>query len=79
MRHLADVDGRIVLTRDRELLKCREIRRGCWRNTPGRSRCASAAMFAHCKGCDRVYWPGSHYQRMRAAIDRLSSGHDVSC
>ena len=24
--------------------------------------------FTHCAGCDRVYWPGSHYERMRAAL-----------
>jgi hypothetical protein len=115
IRYLADVDGRIVLTRDRELLKCREIRRGCYVRTlvpeaqlrevaqryslaeharpftlclccnlalesvekasvaarlPESVR-ATQEVFAHCKGCDRVYWPGSHYQRMRAAIDRL--------
>jgi len=26
--------------------------------------------FVHCAGCDRVYWPGSHYDRMRAALGR---------
>jgi uncharacterized protein with PIN domain len=30
IRRLAHDEGRIVLTRDRELLKCREIRRGCY-------------------------------------------------
>ena len=30
IRRLADVDARIVLTRDRELLKCREIARGAY-------------------------------------------------
>jgi len=24
--------------------------------------------FTHCAGCDRVYWPGTHYERMRAAL-----------
>jgi hypothetical protein len=24
--------------------------------------------FTHCPGCDRVYWPGSHYERMRARL-----------
>jgi len=30
IRRLADMEGRIVLTRDRELLKCREISRGAY-------------------------------------------------
>lgn len=25
--------------------------------------------FWHCNRCDRIYWEGSHYQRMRALID----------
>ena len=27
--------------------------------------------FSYCRGCDRVYWPGSHYERMRAALKPL--------
>jgi len=27
--------------------------------------------FTHCAGCDRVYWPGSHYARMRAALEEI--------
>ena len=114
IRRLADEERRIVLTRDRELLKCREIARGCYvralkpeaqlREVAGRYDLASAARpftlclhcnlplqpidrsslpgrvsekilqlhesFVHCRGCDRVYWPGSHYDRMRVALGR---------
>ncbi len=27
--------------------------------------------FAQCAGCEKIYWPGSHYDRMRALIERL--------
>ena len=27
--------------------------------------------FRLCEGCDRVYWPGSHYQRMLRSIERV--------
>ena len=114
IRRLAGEERRIVLTRDRELLKCREIARGCYvraltpeaqlREVAGRYDLAWAARtftlclhcnlalqpidrsslpgrvpekilqlhasFVHCAGCDRVYWPGSHYDRMRAALGR---------
>ncbi|TXG77508.1 MAG: twitching motility protein PilT [Rhodocyclaceae bacterium] len=112
---LAGRDGRIVLTRDRELLKRRGIVRGCYlraRDSAGQlqdvfdrfglarhvspfSRCmeCNAALqpveksavldrlpgkvrerhehFTLCRQCDRVYWPGSHWQRMRGVIDAL--------
>ena len=112
IRRLADQEGRIVLTRDRELLKCREIRRGCYVrelkperqlaevaarydlaalarpftlclhcNLPLRAAdrrevadrvpetvLSIHATFSHCPGCDRVYWPGSHYERMRERL-----------
>jgi uncharacterized protein with PIN domain len=29
--------------------------------------------FFHCRGCGRIYWPGSHYERMRAALGRALS------
>jgi uncharacterized protein with PIN domain len=25
--------------------------------------------FRHCPGCDRVYWEGTHYQRMRGLME----------
>lgn len=112
IRRLAEEEGRIVLTRDRELLKCREIRRGCYvralkperqlEEVAARYGLAAHARpftlclhcnlplrpadrrevahrvpetvlsihegFSHCAGCDRVYWPGSHYQRMCLAL-----------
>jgi uncharacterized protein with PIN domain len=115
IRRLAEEDARIVLTRDRELLKCREIRRGCYvralkpeaqlqevvarfglarRARPftlclhcnlaleavGREAVAHRVpqtilalheTFTHCSGCDRVYWPGSHYERMRERLPQV--------
>jgi len=112
IRSLAGEERRIVLTRDRELLKCREIARGCYvralkpeaqlREVAGRYDLAPTSRpftlclqcnlplepieksqvatrlpqqvaqlherFVHCTGCDRVYWPGSHYNRMHAAL-----------
>jgi len=112
IRRLADADGRIVLTRDRELLKCREIARGAYVralkpeaqlrevaaryglaalarpftlclscNLPlkavdraavaGRvppTVCALHERFVRCPGCDGVFWPGSHYERMLSAL-----------
>jgi uncharacterized protein with PIN domain/sulfur carrier protein ThiS len=112
IRRLAEDEDRVVLTRDRELLKCREIRRGCYvralkpevqlREVAARYglgpharpftlclRCnvplvavdkarvahrvpqavlSAQENFSHCRGCDRVYWPGSHYRRMRELL-----------
>lgn len=114
VRHMAREERRIVLTRDRELLKCRDVARGCYvhatrveaqlAEVAARYRLAERARpftlclrcnlpleraaretvaervpeqvrvrhadFAHCPGCDRVYWPGSHYERMLAALRR---------
>jgi uncharacterized protein with PIN domain len=121
IRRFAWRERRIVLTRDRELLKCREIARGCYvhaRRTEeqlaevvaryglaGKARpftlcllcnvalvpvpkaavlarlppavAASRERFAHCARCDRVYWEGSHYARMREALARLARGVDA--
>ncbi|HSA89807.1 MAG TPA: Mut7-C RNAse domain-containing protein [Burkholderiales bacterium] len=117
IRRLAAEQARIVLTRDRELLKCGEIRRGCYvralkpeaqlREVVTRYGLAPLARpftlclhcnvplaavdkaevahrlpptvlavqenFSSCAGCDRVYWPGSHYERMRQALKRIFS------
>jgi uncharacterized protein with PIN domain len=114
IRRLASEDQRIVLTRDRDLLKCRDIARGHYvraikpeeqlREVVARYQLAANARpftrclhcnlplapvdkaaivhrlpervaalhenFTHCAGCDRVYWPGSHYERMRAVLDK---------
>jgi uncharacterized protein len=112
IRRLASEEARIVLTRDRELLKCREIQRGCYvRALKPEAQLQEVVMryglaplarpftlclhcnlelepldrdavahrvpekvlllhpaFTHCRGCDRVYWPGSHYERMRERL-----------
>ena len=108
-------DQRILLTRDRGLLKRRKIARGyCPRSAQpaaqvrevlrrfdlGRlarpfSRCIACNgllvpaapeeiegqvprdivqrhdRFARCPACGRVYWPGSHFRRMRTLVDDL--------
>jgi uncharacterized protein with PIN domain len=118
IRRLAETERRIVLSRDRELLKCSEIARGCYvralkaeaqlREVAARYDLAARArpftlcllcnaalqpvdkasvatvvppqvlerqdQFSRCAACGRVYWPGSHYERMRAALDDLLGG-----
>jgi uncharacterized protein with PIN domain len=32
---------------------------------------AAQERFTRCIGCGRIYWPGSHYARMRAALGDL--------
>ena len=115
IRRLASEEWRLVLSRDKELLKCREIAQGCYvhalkpeeqlREVAARYRLAERArpftlclhcnlplaaavkedvaarlparvaerhtQFMRCPGCDRVYWPGSHYARMQAVLRRL--------
>lgn len=115
IRRLARDERRIVLTRDRELLKCREIARGAYvhairveaqlAEVAARYRLAERARpftlclrcnlplepvdkatvaarlpenvrrvhedFTRCPGCDRIYWPGSHYERMRSVLTGL--------
>lgn len=115
IRSIAREEGRIVLTRDRELLKCREIARGCYVHAvrveaqlaevaeryglAARARpftlclCCNVPLervekasvierlpekvralqseFTRCPGCQRIYWPGSHYRRMLAAMRRV--------
>jgi uncharacterized protein with PIN domain len=117
IRRIAHAESRIVLTRDRELLKCREIARGCYVHAirveaqlaevaeryalAGRAhpftlclrcnlrleRVDKAAVadqvpekvremqheYTRCTGCGRIYWPGSHYERMRAVLAPLLS------
>jgi uncharacterized protein len=115
IRRLAATERRIVLTRDRELLKCKDIVFGCYVhalsaeaqlqevalrfdltaharpftlclrcNVPLTEVSKSEVLdllpetvarcqerFFRCTGCGRVYWPGSHYTRMRAALNRI--------
>jgi uncharacterized protein with PIN domain/sulfur carrier protein ThiS len=105
-------ERRILLTRDRELLKCRDVHRGCFvhakkaeaqlaevaaryalarharpftlclhcnvrlEDTPSDAVAARVpeaiaarhARFARCPGCERIYWEGSHWARMRAML-----------
>ncbi len=111
-------ERRIVLTRDRELLKRRIITHGCYVHEakPRRqlkeivtrldllagmapfTRCMECNTeladvdkgdvahrlpvgtaefydrFCSCPGCKKIYWPGSHHQRMCAVIDELRAG-----
>jgi uncharacterized protein len=108
----AAADRRVVLTRDRELLKCRDVLRGCYvqalkpeaqlREVAQRysladhmrpfsvclhcnlplARADEEAVraqvperiqshyreFMQCTGCRRVYWEGSHWERMRSVL-----------
>ena len=115
IRAISSSEGRVVLTRDRELLKCRTITHGCFvhalrpreqlREVVERLQLASSAKpftlclhcnvplmridkeairerlppnveatfqdFMWCVGCDRVYWEGSHWQRMQDMLAEL--------
>ncbi len=31
--------------------------------------------FSHCPACGRIYWKGSHHERMQHLIDRVSKHH----
>ena len=33
--------------------------------------------FRHCPGCDRVYWEGTHFQRMKAAMSRAGGEYST--
>lgn len=112
---IAAAQGRIVLTRDRDLLKQRAISEGCYLHTvlPAQqfrelvrrfdlahrlrpfSRClrcntllqevdkrvvderlppsvrAGQTRFTRCPQCRRVFWPGTHWQRMRDLLNDL--------
>ena len=112
---LALAEGRIILTRDRGILKRRAVTHGyCVRSAVPieqarevvrrfdlyaqvrpLSRClrcnglleevskeavldrlpartaSTYEQFYRCTGCDQVYWPGSHYDRMQATIARI--------
>jgi len=105
-------EGRIILTRDREMLKCRSITHGCYvharkpqeqlkevverlqlaSSVRPFSRCLHCNLllapipkervlerlpptvaqvherFSTCEGCHRVFWEGSHWERMRALL-----------
>jgi hypothetical protein len=111
-------ERRVLLTRDRELLKCRDVLRGCFvhalkpeaqlseviaryalarharpftlclhcnvrlENAPSDAVVARVpdaiaaryARFALCPGCERIYWEGSHWTRMRAMLAPVLAG-----
>jgi hypothetical protein len=115
IRRIAAREPRVVLTRDRELLKCRDIAQGCYvharrpeeqlREVAARYDLVTRAQpftlclacnvrlesvpkhavldrlppavatsrerFMHCARCDRVFWEGSHFARMQAALGRI--------
>lgn len=115
IRCVAREERRVVLSRDRELLKCRDILRGCYvyalkpedqlAEVAARFDLAAHARpftlclhcnrplvpvakmevidrlppqvaevqneFTRCGTCDRIYWPGSHYERMQAVLARV--------
>src|SRR5262249_35977764 len=114
IRAISQNESRVVLTRDRDLLKCRTITHGCFihalrpqeqlREVVERLHLAASAKpftlclrcniplsyidwqaiadrlpervaklyprYSWCEGCDRVYWEGSHWQRMREMLDQ---------
>ena len=115
---IAVAERRIILTRDKGLLKRKAVTHGYWlRNTDPRqqirevidkldlarlvsvfSRCMVCnttleqvfepdvsdrlprgirgrfEQLARCPGCDRLYWPGSHYDRMVELVEALLPG-----
>jgi len=117
IRATGHIEARVVLTRDRELLKCRTITHGCFvhslrpedqlREVVDRlqlmasarpfTRCLHCNLplifidkeavadrlparvaalyqrYSWCEGCDRIYWEGSHWQRMRQLFGRALS------
>ena len=92
IRRLAETEGRIVLTRDRELLKCREIARGAYvralkpeaqlREVAGRYGLeAHARPFSLCLACNLLLQPterGAVAARVPPAVLELHE-HFVRC
>jgi uncharacterized protein with PIN domain len=112
-------EQRIILTRDRDLLKTKRVTHGCWIRSPkpkdqlqeilkrldliGRfnpfTRCMDCngiledivmeevpktlppktrqffRKFIKCTGCGKIYWEGSHYEKMKAFIESIVSGN----
>lgn len=115
LRARALAEHRIILTRDRQLLICRDVTHGCYvhalqppaqlrevvdrlqlaRRVAPFTRClccntvletvdkrqvlarlppavaAGQSAFKRCPTCDRVYWPGDHWRRMRTMLGAL--------
>ncbi len=112
IRRRAAAEHRTILTRDRQLLICRDVTHGCYVHAlkppeqlreiverlqlGGKARpftrclCCNVPLqavdkaavldrlppavargqtqFRRCAACDRIYWPGDHFRRMRAAL-----------
>jgi uncharacterized protein with PIN domain/molybdopterin converting factor small subunit len=117
IERIAAAEQRIVLTRDRELLKRRTITHGCYvralrselqlrevferldlaRSARPFTRCLSCnavlqpvnkaqvqarlppmvreryERFSACPGCQRIFWEGTHWRRMRELVESLPS------
>ena len=122
VRAIAARDARVVLTRDRELLKCRDVTHGCyvhalrpmdqWKEVVARLQLERDARpftlclhcnellkeidkaavleqlpenvakyyqrFCTCPGCNRIYWEGSHWKRMRSWLAALPDSNSAS-
>jgi uncharacterized protein with PIN domain len=122
LAHIAHDERRIVLTRDRGLLKRSKVTHGyCVRDTNPRRQLAEVVHrfdlygsarpftrclrcngllhsvskevvghllrqeiterhvgFSQCESCGRVYWPGSHYRRLRQLVDGILAQTDRS-
>ena len=122
VRRCAAEEERIILTRDRELLKCRTVTHGCYvhalepraqlreivqrlglaANMRPFTLCVHCNLplvrvakeevlgqlppmvaerheqFHTCAGCRRVYWKGTHWERLRRVLRELLSGHAAS-
>src|SRR5205807_472670 len=87
IRRLAEEEKRIVLTRDRELLKCREIARGCYvralkpeaqlREVAARYGLADRARpFTLCLGCNLPLEPVDKAQVADRVPEPVSKLHD---
>ena len=79
---IAAMEKRTILTRDKGMLRRTEVERGYFvRATESEAQLAEVvralqletllAPFTRCRGCDRVYWEGSHFARMKEVIARL--------
>src|SRR5262249_31136173 len=114
---LSLADRRTILTRDKAMLRRREVERGCFvRATESEAQLAEVVhglqleslvapftrcrecntlleevpkaavedrlppkvrgfyeSFKRCPGCGRIYWEGTHFERMRRIFDRIAS------
>lgn len=82
-RQLGEIVERLDLYRSirpfRRCVRCNGLVRAVPRRTlEGRVEPAvlrAFTRFRQCTDCGQIYWPGSHYDRMRALIDEVCRGH----